>query len=182
MNGTEAGTFDLQVEIINLRSRCEELEKGRDGLSLLRDHLEEELGKMRAKRNDAIARCEELEGQKQHLMTSCEQLRDMTDEIAAERDSYQRLANWAEGRREEMEAERDEAREWAKRRTRTAQGYKNAFERTNQTLGRFRAQLASARNDALDEAKGAVHFALFIRDVPHETIQAVFRHIESLKS
>jgi len=101
-------------------------------------------GKMQELIASLTSRCEELERERENLIVLCDQLKRDNErgEIALLSE-----ASWGQQRRDE----RDEARQWANRRTRTAQRYKNAFERTSRTLGRFRAQLATAKNDALDE-------------------------------
>jgi len=87
---TESIINKLEIENANLRSRCEKLERERDGLSLLRDHLEEEIGKFRT-------RCEKLE-----------QENDKLGEIVLDRGCTKVVADCTR-----LETERDEARKWA---------------------------------------------------------------------
>ena len=61
-------------------------------------------------------------------------------------------------------------------------GVRDAYDTTVDIAVRARAQRDSARNDALDEADGAAHFAMFVREIPFSTIQAVRAAILSCKT
>jgi len=106
-------------------SRCAELEADRNalgranrvamkrmrGLSLLRDHLEEELGKMRNERDGLRSRCEKLEVERGRLEKSNSAL---TNTLGLRFATDMELLK--------AEAERDEARQWARK-------YKLAYEK-----------------------------------------------------
>jgi len=105
-------------------------------------------GKMQELVNSLRSRCEKAEAERDETIRM---LRERNTRLQQQRDEEHRLRMHAAKHWLHARVERDEARQWANRRTRTAQRYKNAFERTSRTLGRFRAQLATAKNDALDE-------------------------------
>ena len=169
-------------------SRCAELEADRNalgranrvamkrmrGLSLLRDHLEEELGKMRNKRDGLRSRCEKLEVERGRLEKSNSAL---TNTLGLRFATDMELLK--------AEAERDEARQWAwkfKWAYMGISGYavelqnklkaENADLRAQSAIDNvrmvgmadeiddLRARLAEARNKALDEARDTAWITL----------------------
>ena len=160
-------------ENTNLRSRCEALEKHVSGLSLLRDHLEEELGKMRNERDklkadveylkvdlkgwkadsrlwyacfmDMLTPSAKMETERNEVLARCEKLNATCIELAED---------WAKA-----EAERDEARQWARKllagmiaMREDAVQKQRCINKRFVELADLRAPLADARNKALDEA------------------------------
>ena len=156
----------MAEEIDSLRERCEAWEKQASGLSLLRDHLEEELGKMRNRCEKLNAMCIEMATDYARAEDERDEARERCEELERECDAELSLRKLASSCCHRATMERDEARQWA----RTLYKENANLEATlalcrsaghevsdigfdalaeNKTL---RAQLAEARNKALDEA------------------------------
>ena len=158
-----------------------------DKTAQLRDVLRE--------RDEVFARCEKLEAE-----------RDWARIVGTD---YRRLFSERRERCKKAEAERDEARQWAAKYGReNAKLHKfielwkveellwdserdearaqSAIDNVRMVgmadeIDDLRAQLAEARNKALEKASIAVRKALFIRDIPSETIHHVCFIINRLK-
>jgi len=171
-----------------LRCTCARLRKMRDAQKTLAGRLNARGDKLEGVLYRCRSRCEELEKERDKALTRCEELQSLLD---VSMDGNQEL--WWRERQE-----RDEAREWARKmkqqrdslRAQLAKAECDLFyqkgvqvraESMAGEIDDLRAQLATARNDALDEAGEATRFALFIRDMPFETIHHVSCIINKLK-
>jgi len=186
------------------------------GLSILRDHLEEELGKMRE-------RCEMLEAERDKLQTDVDYLR--VDLRAWKADGHlwhmcflDLDSEELEAERDKLQAERDEARQWARKLYRKLEDQyeiaRQEYKENSQLRGRLnkmkatwmegldlwkrmratieqqrdragvenetlRAQLAEARNKALDEA---IDVAGRLYPHPSAARLAIIQNIRALKN
>ena len=133
MSGRRSGKMRTQIDVMaeeidNLRERCEELEKKRD-------YLESRLASAHGC-NETMHICQKhAEAERDEMLARCKKLNTTCIELAED---------WAKA-----EAERDEARQWARE-----QYKENGLHRIR--YAKLRAQLAEARNKALDEAMGLV--------------------------
>ena len=143
-------------------------------------------------RDEVFARCEKLnamcielatdyakaEAERDEARRICEELRVLLDE------RHQRYI----GILDDVTAKRDDARQWARKfraKSRGMEGDRDLWRAlcrgADEEVDRLRAQLAEARNKALRNASLAAQRALFIRDIPHETIKAVCAAIVGLQ-
>jgi len=196
---TESIISELEIENANLRSRCEKLKKERNGLSLLRDHLEEEIGKFRT-------RCERLEKERDDARRKLEaqyeisqqeykensqlrgQLNKMKTTWLEALDLWKRLRITLERERDRSETECDEAREWARRLYQKNDRLQRALAFEQDSLSyetsRIKEYRTQARNDVLDEARAECTkiFAETIHIEAHKMLVRVIEILRTLKT
>ena len=178
----------LRAERDEERERCEELEAERNRHIEMRHVTSKHWLQAARERDESRSHCEKLEDEIATFKAERQRLhgdvivelsrRDSCEKLEAERDEMQ-LQMWAaQYCVEEIEKERDEAREWANRRTRVANELLAELESTCKELCYHKREgldwlrwgqemekilkglRAEARNKALDEADKAAYHAM----------------------